>query len=83
MLYAGVSGDKFVCTDDNKTPSCSTSRKVETEENGIERMERPAKSLDCNPIKNLWDNIKRKATKVVKDDTSLLVSGGVPSHFAV
>ena len=26
---------------------------------------------DCNPIENLWDNIKRKANKKVKDDTSL------------
>ena len=41
------------------------------DENGIEHMEWPARSTDCNPIENLWDNIKRKANKKVKDDTSL------------
>ena len=41
------------------------------EGNGIERMEWPARSPDCNPIENLWDIIKRKASKKVKDDTSL------------
>ena len=30
-------------------------------------MEWPARSPDCNPFKNLWDNIKRKANKKVKD----------------
>ena len=34
-------------------------------------MEWPARSPDCNPIENLWDNIKRNANKKVKDDTSL------------
>ena len=34
-------------------------------------MEWPARSPDCNPIENIWDNIKRKANKKVKDDTSL------------
>ena len=33
-------------------------------------MEWPARS-DCNSIENLWDNIKRKANKKVKGDTSL------------
>ena len=46
-------------------------RSIDLEENGIERMEWPARSPDCNPIVNLWDNIKRKANKKVKDDTSL------------
>ena len=41
------------------------------EENGIERMKWPVRSPNSNPIENLWDNIKRKANKKVKDDTSL------------
>ena len=64
-----------------KTPSCSSRRSV-VEENGIEHMEWPAKYPDCNPMKKLWENIKRKANKKVKDDTSLAMFGGVLAHFA-
>ena len=34
-------------------------------------MEWPARSPDCNPVENLWDIIKWKASKKLKDDTSL------------
>ena len=39
-----------------KTPSCSRCQSAE-------RIKWPAKSIDCNPIKNLRDNIKQKATR--------------------
>ena len=45
-------------------------RSIDLEGNGIERMEWPARSPGCNPIENLWDNIKRKANKKVNYDTS-------------
>ena len=47
----------------------------------IERMEWPARSPDCNPIENLWVNIKRKANKKVKGRYLLCSYGGIPSAF--
>ena len=44
-------------------------------------MEWPARSPNCNPIENLWDNVKRKANKKVKYDVIYLF-GGIPAHFA-
>ena len=58
-------GDEFVFMDDNARPHRARVADQFLEENGIERMEWPARSPDCTPIKNLWDNIKRKANKKV------------------
>ena len=69
--YAAAIGDEFVFMVDNARPHCARVADQFLEENGIERMEWPARSPDCNPIENFWDNIKRKANKKVKNDTSL------------
>ena len=56
-----------------KTSSCSCRRSVSGGKwhwaYGMD--EWSARSPGCNPIENLWDNIKRKANMKVKDDTSL------------
>ena len=62
--YAAAIGDEFVFMDDNARPHRARVADQLLEENGIERMELPARSPD-------WDNIKRKANKKVKDDTTL------------
>ena len=69
--YAAAMGDDFIFMDDNARPHRAQVVDQFVEENGIERMERPARSPDCNPVENLWDIIKQKASKKVKDDTSL------------
>ena len=61
----------FIFMDDNAGPHRAHVVHQFVERNGIERMEWPARSPDCNPIENLWGIIKRKASKKVKDDTSL------------
>ena len=68
--YAAAIGYEFVFMDDNARPHRARVADQFLEENGIGRMEWPARSPDCNPIENLWDNIKRKANKKVKDDIS-------------
>ena len=51
------------------------------EENGIERMEWPAKSPGCNLIENLWDNIKRRKANKIEGEGRYLF-GGIPAQFA-
>ena len=69
--YAAAIGDELVFMYDNARPHRARVADQFLEGNGIDRMEWPARSSDCNPIENLWDNIKRKANKKVYDDTSL------------
>ena len=69
MLFNSNLGRSHQCAYGHFASCCVC--KFLKEENGIERMEWPARSPDCNPIENLWDIIKRKASKKVKDDTSL------------
>ena len=56
--YTAAIGDEFVFMDDNARPHLARVADQFLEENGIERVEWPARSPDCNPIENLWDNIK-------------------------
>lgn len=57
--YAAAIGEDFVFMDDNARPHCAQITNQFLEDNGVERMEWQAISPDCNPIKHLWDDIKR------------------------
>ena len=54
--YAAAIGDEFVFMDDNARPHRARVADQFLEGNGIEHMEWPARSPDCNPIENLCAN---------------------------
>ena len=49
-------GDDFIFMDDNARPHGAQVADQFVEKNGIERMEWPARSPDCDPIENLWES---------------------------
>ncbi|GFX56380.1 transposable element Tcb1 transposase [Trichonephila clavipes] len=59
-LFRGAVGDKFVFMDDNAT--CHRTLAVQDclDSEGIQRLVRPARSLDLNPIENVWDALGGK-----------------------
>ncbi|GFV35819.1 transposable element Tcb1 transposase [Trichonephila clavipes] len=59
-LFCGVVGDKLVFMDDNAT--CHRTLAVEDclDSEGIQRLVRPARSRDLNPIENVWDALGRQ-----------------------
>ncbi|GFS86244.1 transposable element Tcb2 transposase [Trichonephila clavipes] len=61
-LFRGAVGDKFVFMDDNAT--CHRTLAVQDclDSEGIQRLVRPARSPDLNPIENEWDAFGRQVT---------------------
>ncbi|GFT97603.1 transposable element Tcb2 transposase [Trichonephila clavipes] len=59
-LFRGAVGDKFVFMDDNAT--CHRTLAVQDclDSEGIKRLVWPVRSLDLNPIENVWDALGRQ-----------------------
>lgn len=70
-------GDEFLLMQDNATPHTARVTTTFLEEQGIDTLDWPARSADLNPIENLWDQVKRKADKHIKEDTTLAQLGGI------
>ncbi|GFU79420.1 DDE_3 domain-containing protein [Trichonephila clavipes] len=58
--YAGAIGKDFIVMDDNARPQRAVIVEEYLEGLGLERMEWPARSLNLNPIEDLWDYLGRQ-----------------------
>jgi hypothetical protein len=54
-LYAGANGDDFILMDGNATPHRARIVNEYHQQETFERMDRPAKSPDLNPIEHAWE----------------------------
>ncbi|GFX94979.1 transposable element Tcb2 transposase [Trichonephila clavipes] len=59
-LLRGAMGLQFLFMDDNAPCLCTVAAKQLLENEDIERMDCPARSLDLNPIEHVWDFLSRR-----------------------
>ena len=57
-------GDNYRCQDDNATSHCAQVVCDFLQEGNVTNMEQPAKSLGCNPIEHIWDELSRVTTSM-------------------
>ncbi|GFS92792.1 transposable element Tc1 transposase [Trichonephila clavipes] len=59
-LFRGAAGDKFIFMDDNATCHRTLAVLDCLDSEGIQRLVWPTRSLDLNPIENVWDALGRQ-----------------------
>ncbi|GBM65998.1 hypothetical protein AVEN_152202-1 [Araneus ventricosus] len=57
--YAGAIGDDFLLQDDNARSHRARIMDDYLQQETIQRIEWPARSLDLNPIEHVWDALER------------------------
>ena len=70
-LYAGAIDDDFILMDDNAKPHLARIANEYLQQETIERMDWPAKSLDLNPIEHAWDILQRRISNRQNQPNSL------------
>ncbi|GFU66558.1 transposable element Tcb2 transposase [Trichonephila clavipes] len=59
-LFRGAIGLQFIFMDDNAPCHCTVAAEQLLESENIDRMDRPARSPDINPIEHVWDCLGRR-----------------------
>ncbi len=68
--YAGAVGQDFILMDDNATAHRARIVNAFLGDQGIERMDWPARSPDLNPIEHVWDMLQRRIQARIQKPTT-------------